>query len=168
MELIIMAILAGIVSFIGNQKKKSEEQTAQKSAQNSKQHAPSQSANTQPPSKRDRVKNARDAFDSRAKELKQEYDRQKVEVERSKPQRLPRVENADVPTADIDLTQSAGRASSNRPVSQRNKSAAGAPKVEELPIKKGLTEKDLVNGIVMAEILGSPRSKQRHSTRMTR
>lgn len=167
MELIIMAILAGIVSFIGNQKKKGEEQPAQKTAPAPKQHAPSQTADTQPNQKRERVKNARDAFNRRAEELRHEYDRHQSDIERSKPQKQPHVEKVETIAINTDLTESTGRTSSNSAIARKNKQAA-APKVKELPIKKGLNEKDLVNGIVMAEILGPPRSKQRLSRRMPR
>ncbi|KIL46040.1 hypothetical protein [Jeotgalibacillus campisalis] len=176
MELIIMAILAGIVSWIGNQKKKGEEQERQqKPSSNQQSNSPVQqrepqqtAAEVQREPRKDRVKNAREAFDRRAKELASEYQRQRSDVEQAKPQRnQPRVEKIETPAADLTVSIEQGR-----PVrgSKQRKAAekAAFPKVEELSLKNGLKENDLVNGIVMAEILGPPRSKKTHSQRQSR
>ncbi|MDG5470854.1 hypothetical protein P6709_03775 [Jeotgalibacillus sp. ET6] len=174
MELIIMAILAGIVSWIGNQKKKGEEQQTQTqqrpssqqrqnpAGQQTESHQTAAEAEREP--RKDRVKNAREAFDRRAKDLASEYQRQRSDIEAAKPQRNEKIE-----TPAADLTVSIEQARPGRGSNQKKAAAtAAAPKVEELSIKNGLKEKDIVNGIVLAEILGPPRAKNSHSKRLTR
>ncbi|MGD7044019.1 hypothetical protein [Jeotgalibacillus proteolyticus] len=178
MELIIMAILAGIVSWIGNQKKKGEDlptQTQQPSSSQQRENPSRQQAESHQTAaeverepRKDRVKNAREAFDRRAKDLASEYQRQRSDIEAAKPQRnQPSIEKIETPAAD--LTVSIEQARPGRGSSQKKAAAKPAgPKVEELSLKNGLKEKDLVNGIVLAEILGPPRAKKLHSKRLTR
>ena len=159
MELIIMAIIAGIVGMINNQKKKEGKQESK--TRPTAPVSPEQSA------MQERVKNARQAFDRRAKDLTVEYDRQRAEIEQSKPKRIqpPVIKPAPV----VELSRTIENPRSDRSQTRRNTSKAFEPsKVKKLSIKDGLQKKDLVSGIILAEILGPPRSKKSHARRMTR
>ncbi|MEW9500468.1 hypothetical protein [Jeotgalibacillus marinus] len=159
MELIIMAIIAGIISMLNNQKKKEGKQEPK--TRPTAPVSPEQSA------MQERVKNARQAFDRRAKDLATEYDRQKAEIEQSKPRSIQPPVIKPVPVVELSRTIENPR--SSRLQTRPNTSKAFEPsKIKKLSIKDGLQKKDLVNGIVLAEILGPPRSKKPHARQMTR
>ncbi|PPA71454.1 hypothetical protein [Jeotgalibacillus proteolyticus] len=193
MELIIFAIIAGIISMIGNQKKKGEQQQQpnqkqqprqqqqHKTAQTSKQRPKTQSSSSrssQPRTERsgtdrgssnrgDRIKNVRDAFDKRAKELAAEYERHRSDMESAKP-KTPQLQVEVVEDPSPDFSRESDLSRTDRGSSASKKKTKPYQEVKELPIKNGLSEKDLVNGIVLAEILGPPRSKKPRSHRHTR
>ncbi|TFD92331.1 hypothetical protein [Jeotgalibacillus sp. R-1-5s-1] len=151
MELIIMAIIAGVISLINNQKKKEEPNEKPKPA-------PVPQSNQQQPQKK--AKNLRETFDRHAKELASEYEKQRAEIEKSKTGRQPvkrpdRVKQAAAAKIEVEKPASAPRVSSLKPKKDPIKES-------DLTINDGLDSKDLVNGIIFSEVLGPPRSKQHY------
>ncbi len=141
MEIIIMAIIAGVISLLNKQKKE----------------APAEKPPVQKPTV-SKPRNLKETFDKHAKQLAEEYDKQRKTFEESqRPKRESREQSQLKKQPDPVVSQEIT-------VESRVKPAVKSDPIKEsdITITKELKPSDVVNGIIFAEVLGPPRSKRKH------
>lgn len=142
MEILIMAVIAGVISLLNRQKK--EAPAAEK--------PPVQKPTVSKP------RNLKETFDKHAKQLAEEYDKQRKTFEESqRPRRETREQSQLKKQADPVVSQEIA-------VGTRGKPAVKSDPIKEsdITITNELKPSDVVNGIIFAEVLGPPRSKRKH------
>ncbi|KIL44450.1 hypothetical protein [Jeotgalibacillus soli] len=156
MEAIIFMVIAAIVGLINNQKKKQVEESQPKPV-------PSAQKQTEQRPARERTRNFGQQLDRSASELEKEYEKQRSDIENSKPKKVP----VDEPSS-MFLSREENRLKEE--LENRKQAAMVVKKlnIENLSIKDGLNQQNLVNGIILSEILGPPRAKKSYAQRMRR
>ncbi|MDZ5712211.1 hypothetical protein [Jeotgalibacillus haloalkalitolerans] len=141
MEIIIMAIIAGVISLLNKQKKE----------------APAEKPPVQKPTV-SKPRNLKETFDKHAKQLAEEYDKQRKTFEESqRPKRETREQSQLKKQADPVVSQEIA-------VDRKVKPTVPTDPIKEsdITITKELKPSDVVNGIIFAEVLGPPRAKRKH------
>ncbi|TFE01110.1 hypothetical protein [Jeotgalibacillus salarius] len=151
MEIIIMAIIAGVIGLLNKQKKQQE---------------PAEKPPTQKPTV-SKPRNLKETFDRHAKELAEEYDKQRKTFE-NKSEEAPRqrqLKRDQGPPRNQPEPLAAAEISGESRKSHLKKKADPI-KESDITINKELQPRDIVNGIIFSEVLGPPRSKRRHGNRI--